>query len=754
MGKFYPPIINEKLPAVYGEKISIPFLLNRAMGETQITKMSLIITTLQSNTVLYILNNGSWRREESENLYYADFNLINENYKTIKLNVGQYYKVQLAFIDTLSSDKEQIGDYSSIGILKYTKKPKVEILNLDKNYYSSQDFVGQYSNEDLTEKPYSYEFVIKDNNDNVIISSGEQLHNSQLNYNLQIKKEDIWSSEASLEKGKIYWVSYIVKTINDLKIESRPYRFIMFDTVDLEINCVLNSELNYDNGYITIGLIPQVNRSLTGSYIICRSSNEDNFQTWEELYRFSLNNFFVEKDKFIELCKDFSIKHGITYRYSIEAYNDKEFHSNKIISNNIKSIFEDAFLFDGDRQLRIRFNPKVTTFKQTVLESKVDSIGGKYPFIFRNGNVQYKEFQLSGLLSFLSDENKLFFEEKEILEANKDEFSQTDLTDYNIYQEKEFRLKVLDWLTNGKEKVFKSPTEGNYIVRLMNTSLTPNDTVGRMLYTFNSTVYEMDNFSLSNLKKYNFIKYEDFESKVYGIKQYQINFAENDKLVDGVYYFDENAFNFQIYTKPYDKYRLYFADFTNLDVTIGRSGVYAVPAEEIAVTGIKALDGSMTATIEYQYLDNKIYNFGRWSGMKVLDCGSQFNGNNISERTEKNIIKLIHGTNDSIKKEINKISYLRLERNPAGQGTNSEDNAAKIEFLVGYDDQGDPITTEEIIRLPRVDRGDASNLIPKVKKTMMGFEMWADEFNEIPISITIGKNLVLDLYYQLKVFEE
>jgi hypothetical protein len=51
----------------------------------------------------------------------------------------------------------------------------------------------------------------------------------------------------------------------------------MFDTVDLEINCALNGELNYDNGYIAIELIPQVNRSLTGSYIICRSSNEDNF---------------------------------------------------------------------------------------------------------------------------------------------------------------------------------------------------------------------------------------------------------------------------------------------------------------------------------------------------------------------------------------------------------------------------------------------------------------------------------------------
>jgi hypothetical protein len=42
------------------------------------------------------------------------------------------------------------------------------------------------------------------------------------------------------------------------------------------------------------------------------------------------------------------------------------------------------------------------------LETKTDTIGGKYPFIFRNGNVEYKEFQISGLLSLLSDENNLF----------------------------------------------------------------------------------------------------------------------------------------------------------------------------------------------------------------------------------------------------------------------------------------------------------------------------------------------------------
>ena len=66
-----------------------------------------------------------------------------------------------------------------------------------------------------------------------------------------------------------------------------------------------------------------------------------------------------------------------------------------------------------------------------------------------------------------------------------------DLLGDNIYLERKFRLELLDWLTNGKPKLFRSPTEGNYIVRLMNVSLTPNDTLGRMLYTFNCTAYEM-----------------------------------------------------------------------------------------------------------------------------------------------------------------------------------------------------------------------------------------------------------------------
>ena len=58
--------------------------------------------------------------------------------------------------------------------------------------------------------------------------------------------------------------------------------------------------------------------------------------------------------------------------------------------------------------MKIRYNPKISSFKETVLETKADTIGGKYPFVFRNGNVQYKEFPISGLLSLQSDPDEKF----------------------------------------------------------------------------------------------------------------------------------------------------------------------------------------------------------------------------------------------------------------------------------------------------------------------------------------------------------
>ena len=86
-----------------------------------------------------------------------------------------------------------------------------------------------------------------------------------------------------------------------------------------------------------------------------------------------------------------------------------------MLSNEIIANFEHSFLYDGKRQLNIKYNPKVTSFKETILEQKTNTLGGKYPFFFRNGNVRYKEFPISGLISYLSDEEELFLTNDDLL---------------------------------------------------------------------------------------------------------------------------------------------------------------------------------------------------------------------------------------------------------------------------------------------------------------------------------------------------
>jgi hypothetical protein len=44
----------------------------------------------------------------------------------------------------------------------------------------------------------------------------------------------------------------------------------------------------------------------------------------------------------------------------------------------------------------------------------METIGSKYPFIFRNGNIAYHEFPISGLISYLADNDELFLTNEEL----------------------------------------------------------------------------------------------------------------------------------------------------------------------------------------------------------------------------------------------------------------------------------------------------------------------------------------------------
>ena len=156
--------------------------------------------------------------------------------------------------------------------------------------------------------------------------------------------------------------------------------------------------------------------------------------------------------------KDCTIEHGETYIYSLQQYNDRGLYSHRMLTEEVYAEFDDLFLYDGERQLRVQFNPKVSSFKNTQLETKVDTIGSRHPFIFRNGNVSYKEFPISGLISHYMDEANLFMVNNELnfsknvyrketqakFNNQKTKLRTTNLTSDNIYLEKQFKLEVLE----------------------------------------------------------------------------------------------------------------------------------------------------------------------------------------------------------------------------------------------------------------------------------------------------------------------
>ena len=86
-----------------------------------------------------------------------------------------------------------------------------------------------------------------------------------------------------------------------------------------------------------------------------------------------------------------------------------------------------------------------------------------------------------------------------------DEFNQqNNVTPYNDYiYEREFRKKVMQFLYNNNIKLFRSLTEGNILVKLMNITLTPNNQLGRLIYDFSCTAYEIDKSTYDNYIKYN-----------------------------------------------------------------------------------------------------------------------------------------------------------------------------------------------------------------------------------------------------------
>ena len=621
MAKLYPPSIEGKLPAfaASGTNITynIPIAPNKAVFTTNGTEVRLLIKTAQSGIVKKTVD-GTMQQNSANGKWTANF-----EFDTNDLILGQYYKIQIAY-----KNNDDIGYYSSIGIAKYTSYPTLTIPDLENNIYSLFEYNAEYSqeeeNQDSTERIYSYRFDLKDSNGNLVATSGEQLHNSEKDDSTS-KTCDKWINKVELENNKIHYLTYSVTTMNGLQASSISYQIMERDSVDADISVTLMGELNYDDGCVQIYVQPLnpiagEDVVIDGSFVLVRSDSASNFKRWDEVHRFVYRNVRFDSTNRILLWEDFTVQHGVEYQYALQAFNEY-IYSNRIYNvDNLNNLapekilvdFEDAFLYDGERQLKIRFNPKIANFKETVLESKIDTIGSQYPFIFRNGKVNYKEFSISGLISMLSDPNEKFLtgiQTTNQLPGRTDTPSydnppglDTVLTAHNISRERQFKMEVLNWLNNGKPKVFRSPAEGNFIVRLMNISLTPNDTLGRMLHTFQCTAYEIAEFTFENLINLNLINLPEKSAKCLKIGQISladvINNSHNYSAVitsaqDNKIIFRIKALKVTLKADPGTIFELTLNDENSwtTQIEIGGSGMYQIQSKNIALTAIRLVKG-------------------------------------------------------------------------------------------------------------------------------------------------------------------
>ena len=154
----------------------------------------------------------------------------------------------------------------------------------------------------------------------------------------------------------------------------------------------------------------------------------------------------------------------------------------------------------NERMLPLKYNVDISGLKTNVADVITPTLGGKYPFIRRNGAQDYDSFSLNGLICLETerdDANKImseFFTRDEIREldtyaaqVNKG----ISEYDYKIIIERYYREKILNFLKEPTVKLFKSMTEGDKFVYLSNISLTPDKVSGRALYSFSCQATEV-----------------------------------------------------------------------------------------------------------------------------------------------------------------------------------------------------------------------------------------------------------------------
>ena len=523
----YPPIFKKSYVPAFVDSCKIYFSISPYNSLSDITIEATQVIVQNQKTNQSVLKRSLYPSGIKITSFEADneikgeekyFIVINSNDIEGGFNYNETYKVQIRFSDKnvssisdkmdewLNGNLANFSQWSTVVLIRPISKPIISLKNFNLDATSTT-----ITNSDLTilgtvypsvtgdyETFKNYRILIYDEN-NVLLedSKDKYFYDSNMiqyncKYNFESDKNYILKIQV-LSKN----LYFLYKTINF---------YVSYATYE-DFEATITAEIDKKAACTVITLNNDVLTEMGTNIVIRRTSNKTNFKFWEDVYTILIPS----KTNLNLVWRDYTIESGVWYKYSVVKRNKENYRSTPIeIKNPIMGQFEDIFLTTSEQQLTIRFDPQINNYSRVVSESLTETIGSKYPFIRRNGKVNYRTFSISGTISYFCDlQRNLMNSSREDLYGTAANLYETynsnnNISLYNdIIQEKEFREKVIEFLYNNDVKLYKSATQGNILVKLMNISLTPNNSLSRQIYSFTCTAYEIDEFNYQNCIKYN-----------------------------------------------------------------------------------------------------------------------------------------------------------------------------------------------------------------------------------------------------------
>lgn len=438
---------------------------------------------------------------------------------------GIVYKVQMRFSSSMSNryDKPQkVDDYLSANLAAFSEwsqvclvqgihQPELQIKNgkggtlvpqgegNDNNTlnHDTLEIVGTLITDD-TDPLRQYTLNLYNDKEELVETSGVlfpayQSSKDQLNY--VFKK--------SLQDGESYILEVKYMTYGLFEDAIRYPLFLLSSSIE-QLNAYIIPIEDEENGRIGIHITTDAVSAFAGIITIRRTSSKTDFQLWEDVHTIELRD-----EKLDYTWYDYTVESGVWYKYCAQK---RDGAGNRgvvtMLDTPLMIVFDSLFLSADGQQIKIKYNPQISSFQTTVSDTKIDTIGAKYPYIKRNGATAYRQFPISGLITIMMDEDKIFadrddFYNKETLSLF-DEYNEKNRIDkYNdITYERDFREKVMAFLYKHNVKLYRSATEGNILVKLMNITFQPNQTLGRRIYSFQCTAYEVADCTIENIDYY------------------------------------------------------------------------------------------------------------------------------------------------------------------------------------------------------------------------------------------------------------